>query len=76
MNENKNANQTPGATNHDDIIPEYVTEEMCTLLRNLADLANQASDEVYDDSDAEHGTAGILSLCDSLVTKIDAYLGD
>lgn len=44
------------------------------LLQNLANLANQASDEVYDDDDLNHGTAGILSLCDLLVAKIDAYL--
>lgn len=30
--------------------------------------------ENYDDDDLNHGTAGILSLCDLLVAKIDAYL--
>ena len=76
MSENKNVSQTPNATNHGGTIPEYVTEEMRTLLRSLADLANQVSDEVYDDDDTEHGTAGILGLCDLLVTKLDAYLED
>ena len=52
---------------------DCVTKDMRMLLQNLADLANQASDEVYDD-DSNHGTAGILSLCDLLVAKIDAYL--
>lgn len=51
-----------------------VTEEMRTLLQDLANLANQASDEVYNDDDADHGTAGILRLCDMLVAKIDTYL--
>lgn len=53
---------------------DCVTKDMRMLLQNLADLANQASDEVYDDDDLNHGTAGILSLCDLLVAKIDAYL--
>lgn len=64
-----------GSTQSPTSDPEcYVTEDMRTLLQDLADIANQASDEVYDDDDAEHGTAGILHLCDLLVTKIDAYL--
>lgn len=53
---------------------DCVTKDMRMLLQNLADLANQVSDEVYDDDDSNHGTAGILSLCDLLVAKIDAYL--
>ena len=41
---------------------DCVTKDMRMLLQNLANLANQASDEVYDDDDLNHGTAGILSL--------------
>ncbi|HAU84604.1 MAG TPA: hypothetical protein DCW90_03575 [Lachnospiraceae bacterium] len=51
----------------------FVTNEMKNLLSKIADLASQASDEVYDDDD-EKGTAGILSLCDQLCDKIDKYL--
>lgn len=50
-----------------------VTNEMKELLKKIADLAYQASDEVYDD-DNENGTAGILNLCDKLYEKIDEYL--
>ena len=42
-------------------------------LRQLADLADDASCQVYDD-DQEDGTGGILKICDKLVQKIDAYL--
>ena len=52
-----------------------VTNEMKELLKKIADLAYQASEEVYDD-DNENGTAGILNLCDKLYEKIDEYLGD
>ena len=31
-------------------------------------------EEIYDDNDLKHGTAGILTLCDQLTTKIDTYL--
>ena len=51
-----------------------VTNVMKELLNKIADLAYQASDEVYDD-DNENGTAGILNLCDKLYEKIDEYLG-
>lgn len=51
-----------------------ITPEMITLLKQLSDLANQCSDEIYDDNDLKHGTAGILTLCDQLTTKIDTYL--
>lgn len=51
----------------------FVTKEMKDLLSRVADLASQASDEVYDDDD-KNGTAGILSLCDQLCEKIDRYL--
>lgn len=52
-----------------------LTNEMKELLKKIADLAHQASEEVYDD-DNENGTAGILNLCDKLYEKIDEYLGD
>lgn len=52
---------------------EMVNEEMRDLLQQIADLAYQASEEVYDD-DKEEGTAGILCLCDQLYEKIDNYL--
>ena len=51
----------------------FVTKEMKDLLSRVADLAAQASDEVYYDDD-KNGTAGILSLCDQLCEKIDKYL--
>ena len=51
-----------------------VTNEMKELLKKIADLAHQASEEVYDD-DNENGTADILNLCDKLYEKIDEYLG-
>jgi hypothetical protein len=51
-----------------------VTNEMKELLKKIADLAYQASEEIYDD-DNENGTAGILNLCDELYEKIDEYLG-
>lgn len=54
-------------------IKEMVNEEMRDLLQRIADLAYQASEEVYDD-DKEEGTAGILCLCDQLYEKIDNYL--
>ena len=50
-----------------------VNQEMKDLLKQLADLSYQASEEVYDD-DKEDGTAGILKLCDELYEKIDTYL--
>ena len=46
-----------------------VTNEMKELLKKIADLAYQASEEVYDDNN-ENGTAGKLQ------EKIDEYLGD
>ena len=51
----------------------YVTQEMKNKLQSLADLANECSDEIWNDDD-EDGTAGILKLCDKLVDKIDKYL--
>lgn len=54
-------------------IKEMVNEEMRDLLQQIADLAYQASEEVYDD-DKEEGTGGILCLCDQLYEKIDNYL--
>lgn len=55
-------------------IVEYVTDEMKDLLKQIADLAYKASEEVYDD-DKEDGSGGILLACDALYGKIDAYLG-
>lgn len=52
-----------------------VTNKMKELLKKIADLTYQASEEVYDD-DNKNGTAGILNLCDELYQKIDEYLGD
>lgn len=52
---------------------ERVTEEMREMLKILADLADQCSNEIYDDDD-ENGTGGILCLCDKLVNKIDSYV--
>lgn len=50
-----------------------ITNKMKELLKKIADLAYQASDEVYDDNN-ENGTAGILNLCDQLYEKIDEFL--
>ncbi|CUP50887.1 Uncharacterised protein [Anaerostipes hadrus] len=52
---------------------EEVTEEMLQLLQELADKANQASDEIFDD-DLDHGTNNILIRCDELVSDIKKYL--
>lgn len=72
---NTNTEQTFNTKKRVESTPDNcVTKDMRTLLQDLANLANQASDEVYDDDDATHGTAGILHLCDLLVAKIDAYL--
>lgn len=51
----------------------FLDEKMKDLLSRIADLAAQASDEVYDDDD-DNGTYGILSLCDQLYEKINRYL--
>ena len=50
-----------------------VTDEMKDKLQRLEDMANEASDEIWDD-DKENGTAGILKLCDQLADKIHVYL--
>lgn len=52
---------------------ENITVEMETLLRELADLAECVSNEVYDD-DNKNGTMGILNLCDELSDRINQYL--
>lgn len=49
------------------------TTEMRELLKKLANLAVQASNEVYDD-DNQNGTRGILNLCDDLSDRINQYL--
>ena len=45
------------------------------LLNQLADLADEASETIYDDG-KEDGTGDILKLCDELTMKIDEYLGN
>jgi len=52
-----------------------MTEKTRELLNQLADLAYDASETIYDDG-KEDGTGGILKLCDKLTTKIDKYLGN
>jgi len=52
-----------------------MTKEMIRLLNQLADLANEASETIFDDG-KEEGTGGILKLCDKLTMKIDKYLGN
>ena len=42
-------------------------------LQKLADMANQCSDEVWDDEEPD-GTGGILILCDQIATKVEKYL--
>lgn len=51
---------------------EYVTDEMRKQLQKLEDMANECSDEVWDDEDPD-GTGGILKLCDQLVSKLEKY---
>lgn len=50
-----------------------ITDEMRSKLRALSILAEECSDQVYDDGD-ENGSAGILKLCDQLTDKINAFL--
>lgn len=50
-----------------------VTDGMKEKLQRLEDMANEASDEIWDD-DKKNGTSGILKLCDQLADKIHAYL--
>lgn len=52
-----------------------MTKEMIQLLNQLANLADEASETIFDD-DKENGTGGILKLCDKLTMKIDEYLGN
>ena len=42
-------------------------------LQKLADMANQCSDEVWDDEEPD-GAGGILILCDQIATKVEKYL--
>ena len=52
-----------------------MTKEMIRLLNQLTDLADEASEIIYDDS-KEEGTGGILKSCDELTMRIDKYLGN
>ena len=49
-----------------------MTKEMIRLLNQLADLADEASETIFDDG-KKNGTGGILKLCDMLSMKIDEY---
>lgn len=50
-------------------------KKMIRLLNQLADLADEASETIFDDG-KKNGTGGILKLCDKLTMKIDKYLGN
>lgn len=50
-----------------------VTDEMRSKFRALSILAEECSDQVFDDGD-ENGSAGILKLCDQITDKINAFL--
>lgn len=52
-----------------------MTKEMIRLLNQLADLADEASETIFDDG-KKNGTGRILKLCDKLTMKIDKYLGN
>ena len=52
-----------------------MTEKTRKLLNQLADLADEASETIYDDG-KEDGTGDILKLCDELTMKIYEYLGN
>ena len=52
-----------------------MTKEMIRLLNQLADLADEASETIFDDGKT-NGTGGILKLSDKLTMKIDKYLGN
>ena len=52
-----------------------MTKEMIRQLNQLADLADEASETIFDDGKM-NGTGGILKLCDKLTIKIDKYLGN
>ena len=47
-----------------------MTEEMKSLLKQIADLCYKASEEVFDNEE----TKLILSTCDTLAEQIDEYL--
>ena len=51
----------------------YITDEMRKQLQKLADMANQCSDEVWDDEEPD-GAGCILILCDQIATKVEKYL--
>ena len=50
----------------------FVTTEMHDLLKKLADVAEQASQEVFDDG-VENGTSRIIRTCRELTSEIDLY---
>lgn len=50
-----------------------MTKEMIQLLKQLTDLADEASVTIYDDG-KENGTSEIIMLCKKLAIKIDEYL--
>ena len=52
-----------------------MTKEMIQLLNQLAELADEASETIFDDG-KKKGAGGILKLCDKLTMKIDEYLGN
>lgn len=52
-----------------------MTEKTRKLLNQLADLADEASETIFDNG-KENGTKGILDTCDELTMKIDKYLGN
>ena len=52
-----------------------MTKEMIRLLNQLADLADEASETIFDDG-KKNGTGGILKRCDKITRKIDKYLGN
>lgn len=52
-----------------------MTKEMIRLLNQLANLADEASETIFDDG-KEEGTGGILKSCDELTIRINKYLGN
>ena len=52
-----------------------MTKEMIRLLNQLADLADEASETIFDDG-KKNGTGGILKLCEKLTMQSDKYLGN
>lgn len=50
----------------------FVTTQMHDLLKKLADVAEQASQEVFDDG-VENGTSRIIRTCREITSEIDLY---